>query len=76
MFVQVRAVIDRVEGTMAILLLEPLGSSVNWPVRALPEGYREGDVLQLTLAIDEAATAHAKNAANQALQELLNRDNV
>lgn len=42
-----RAVIDRVEGELAVLDIE--GCTVDIPLALLPEGVREGQVLELTI---------------------------
>ena len=51
-------VVDRVEGEMAVL--EVAGRRVDFPLVALPDGVREGDILEFrridaTAAQDEAA---------------------
>ena len=39
-----KVVIDRIEGTFAVLEVD--GESVDWPLKSLPAGIREGDVFE------------------------------
>ncbi len=46
-----RAFVDRIEGDRAVLLFGPEGKeSGTIPARLLPDGTREGDALELSLA--------------------------
>ncbi len=67
---RVTAVIDRFEGTKAVLLVGEEEIMVNWPRKLLPETAKEGDHLQLVLAVDEQATAAAKAEAQALLKSL------
>ena len=50
-----RATLDRIEGDVAVLVVE--GRQQTRPLSELPEGVREGDVLDLeTLRVDREAT--------------------
>lgn len=50
-----RATLDRIEGDVAVLVVE--GRQQTRPLSELPEGIREGDVLDLdTLRVDREAT--------------------
>lgn len=64
-----RAFLDRIEGDLAVLLIEDISRPVHWPARELPEGVREGSVLRMTLQLDEAAT----HAAQDEIEILKNR---
>lgn len=66
-----KAVIDRFEGSKAVLLVGEAEKEIVWPQDQLPENAQEGDVLQLAIEIDLAATAAAKAEAQKLLQELL-----
>ena len=66
-----KAVIDRFEGSKAVLLVGEAEKEIVWPQDQLPESAQEGDVLQLAIEIDIAATAAAKAEAQKLLQELL-----
>ncbi len=60
-----RATLDRIEGDVAVLVVD--GCEVTRPRQALPEGAREGDVLDLdTLAVDREATEALRESVRQA----------
>ena len=60
-----RATLDRIEGEVAVLVVE--GREVTRPCSALPEGVREGDVLDLdTLQVDREATEALREAVREA----------
>ncbi|WP_164010069.1 DUF3006 domain-containing protein [Pyxidicoccus trucidator] len=66
-----RATLDRIEDDVAVLVVE--GRQVTRPLSALPEGVREGDVLDLdTLQVDREATealrAEVREARTRAKQ--------
>jgi hypothetical protein len=66
-----RAVIDRVEGELAVLLLGDKGESkLNLPLSLLPEGCREGDVLNVSFERDPAATEQAKERVSGLMEKL------
>ncbi|NPV54124.1 MAG: DUF3006 domain-containing protein [Firmicutes bacterium] len=71
---RVRAILDRVEGDIAIL--------ANWddererfemPARLLPPGAREGDVVNVDLTIDTEATRLRREAVEVRIKKLLRR---
>jgi hypothetical protein len=63
--------LDRIEGDLAVL--EHAGRELRLPVALLPAGAREGEVLQLLLTRDAAAT-QARSAATQARRTKLGKD--
>ncbi len=66
-----KAVIDRVEGELAVLLLGDKGEvRLNLPLSQLPEGCREGDVLKLSFERDQAATGQAKERVSDRMEKL------
>jgi len=65
---RVRAIIDRIEGEMAILLLEK--KSILWPLKALPRGCREGDVVSIDLKIDKGATLKRSREISSFIEKL------
>ena len=66
-----KAVIDRIEGKLAVLLMGEDGSiKVNMPLILLPEGCREGDVLDIEIRKDENATIEAKNRSKNLIEKL------
>ena len=66
-----KAVIDRVEGESAVLLLGDQGEfKLNLPLSLLPEGCMEGDVLNVSFERDQAATAQAKERVTVLMEKL------
>jgi hypothetical protein len=62
-----RATLDRIEDDVAVLVVE--GRQVTRPLSALPEGVREGDVLDLdTLEVDREATEALRARVRDAQQ--------
>lgn len=53
-------VIDRIEGDVAVVELSA-GKTVNVPLSALPDGAREGTVLQITADREEEARRRKKS---------------
>jgi hypothetical protein len=53
----VQATIDRIEGDVAVLVLDTCNpKTVTLPTALLPDGCREGDIVRLTLEADPDAT--------------------
>jgi len=52
-----RIVVDRIEGDFAVL--EVGGTTVDWPLSALPEGVGEGSALSVVFSIVETDLASA-----------------
>jgi hypothetical protein len=66
-----KAVIDRVEGELAVLLLGDKGEfKLNLPLSLLPEGCREGDVLNVSFERDPAATEQARERVSRVMEKL------
>jgi hypothetical protein len=66
-----KATLDRVEGDMAVLLIRNDESiKLNVPVALLPEGCREGDILDIIIARDDRATREAGSRVSSLLQKL------
>ncbi len=68
---EIQAIIDRFEGSKAVLFLGEEEVQVVWPRRILPKEVKEGDILQVTLQIDNEATAAAKAEAENLLEQIL-----
>jgi hypothetical protein len=69
--VRMKAVIDRIEGKLAVLLMGEDGSiKVNMPLILLPEGCKEGDVLDITISRNENATSSAKDRSKSLIEKL------
>jgi hypothetical protein len=66
-----KAVIDRIEGKLAVLLMGEDGSQkVNMPVILIPEGCKEGDVLDIAIRKDEKATGEAIDQSKSLIEKL------
>ena len=71
---EIQAIIDRFEGSKAVLFLGEEEVQVVWPRRILPKEVKEGDILQVTLQIDNEATAAAKAEAENLLEQILGKN--
>lgn len=65
------ATLDRVEGDAAVLLIRN-GESIrlNVPIVLLPEGFREGDVLNITITRNKKETADSKSRVSSVIEQL------
>jgi hypothetical protein len=69
-----KATIDRIEGTVAVLIpREDESVRVNIPVSLLPPGYREGDILTIRIERDRAATEAAQERVSGLIEKLKKR---
>lgn len=65
-----KAVIDRIEGSIAVLVLcEECGTIIRLPDFLLP-GAREGDIVDLLVTTDEAGTAVARKKSRNMIAKL------
>ena len=66
--------IDRIEGTVAVLILnEDESVRVNVPVSLLPPGCREGDILTIRIERDIPATEAAQERVSGLIEKLKKR---
>jgi hypothetical protein len=66
-----KAVIDRVEGEFAVLLLGDKGEfKLNIPISLLPEGCREGDLLNVSIERDVVGTEQAEERVSGLMEKL------
>lgn len=66
-----KAVIDRVEGELAVLLLGDKGEfKLNLPLSQLPDGCREGDVLNVSFERGPAATEQTRERVSGMMEKL------
>jgi hypothetical protein len=63
-----KAVIDRVEGELAVLLMGE--NRLNFPLAMLPEGCKEGDILEISIERAPLATQQAKEKATGLIDRL------
>lgn len=67
---RVMAVVDRMEGAVAVLLVGPEERIVNFPLSLLPP-IHEGSVLQLVIDTDEYEEEKRQGKAQRLLQQLM-----
>jgi len=69
-----KATIDRIEGTTAVLIsLADEAVRINLPVSLLPPGCREGDILIVEIERDTSGTKKAKERVSGRIERLKNR---
>ncbi|WP_094603415.1 hypothetical protein SPSIL_014590 [Sporomusa silvacetica DSM 10669] len=66
---KIRAVIDRFEGSKAVLLAGEQEISVNWPNKLLPAS-KEGDVLAIEITVDVEATKQAQAEVDELFEQI------
>jgi hypothetical protein len=70
-----RATIDRIEGTLAVLIsLDDESVRVTLPLSFLPSGCREGDIITIGIERDIQATTAAKERVSDRIEKLKHRD--
>jgi len=70
--VKIRVVVDRIEGELAVLEVEGEGW-VEWPVKFLPRGTREGSILDTEFILNREAELRQRAKVSKLQQELLDR---
>lgn len=70
-----RAVIDRIEGKMAVLLIGDENYRAVLPRSFLPKDAAEGSVLKLSISVDADATDDAKQRISDLIDRLSRGDN-
>jgi hypothetical protein len=66
-----KAIIDRIEGNTAVLLIGEEGKDkLNMPLGLLPVGCKEGDVLSISIELDPEATSQAKERVSGLMDKL------
>ncbi len=65
-----RAVIDRFEGDIAVVLLGDREWRVDLPVSMLPEAAAEGDVLEISMEIDRDEAERTRDSMRERIDRL------
>jgi len=65
-----KATIDRFEGELAVLLMGDERVKVNMPHSLLPEGCKEGDILNISIERDPEATQQARERVSGLMEKL------
>jgi hypothetical protein len=69
-----KATIDRIEGTIAVLIpQEDEAVRLNLPVSLLPSGSREGDILTIRIERDLTGTKEAKERLSGRIETVKNQ---
>ncbi|MFA5197240.1 MAG: DUF3006 domain-containing protein [Patescibacteria group bacterium] len=66
---EVRAVIDRFENNLAVLMVD--GLKILWPKDKLPKSFHEGEVIVFQILADHEADKDREQRAKDLLNELL-----
>lgn len=69
-----KAVIDRLEGTWAILFMTEKRLKVLWPSELLPPGSREGQTIYFEVRSDEQRQAKTKGKLENLINKLQNKN--
>ncbi|SMD13146.1 DUF3006 domain-containing protein [Sporomusa malonica] len=70
---RLKAVIDRFEGSKAVLLAGEQEIGVNWPSELLPEA-KEGDILAIEITVDVEATQQARAEIDALFEQIIRQD--
>ncbi len=69
-----KVTLDRVEGSTAILLVrDDERFRIEIPVELMPEGLREGDILDISISRDDDATEEARKRVQDLIDKLKKR---
>ncbi|VVB68594.1 Uncharacterised protein [uncultured archaeon] len=67
---EMRAVIDRIEGKMTVLIAGEENVKFDFPLALLPQGCKEGDVLNISIERDPEATQQAREKVSSLMEKL------
>lgn len=70
-----KAVVDRIENYIAIVLFENEEITVNIPLALLPEGTKEGSFLQITIDLDPGGEGAQREKISNLLDKLRKKNN-
>lgn len=70
----IKTTFDRIENTIAILLVRPEETTkISIPLSLLPEGTKEGDIMNIEITKDIQETERAKERVSSLLEKLKNK---
>lgn len=70
----IKTTLDRIENTIAVLLVRPEETTkISIPLSLLPEGTKEGDILNIEITKDIQETEQAKERVSSLLEKLKNK---
>lgn len=67
---ETEAVVDRIEGNRAVLILEGPAEVISWPTALLPPNSKEGDVISISLKINREKTREARDQISRLIEKL------
>lgn len=70
---KIKAVLDRFEGSKAVLLAGEEETSVNWPKGLLPEA-KAGDILAIEISVDLEATKEAQAEVDALFTQIMEQN--
>jgi hypothetical protein len=70
---KLKAVVDRIEGDVAVLLVGPEEMSVDFPLSCLPE-VREGSILDVVIEEDQGTENERRIRAQELLEKLIRKN--
>jgi hypothetical protein len=70
-----KVTLDRIEENIAVLLVrDEENVKINIPIFLLPEGAREGEILDITISRNKKETEEAKKRVSTLLEKLQNKN--
>ena len=70
-----KVTLDRIEENIAVLLVrDEEKNKINIPIFLLPEGTREGEILDITISRNKKETEEAKKRVSTLLEKLQNKN--
>jgi hypothetical protein len=70
----IKTTLDRIENTIAVLLVRPEETTkINIPVSLLPEGSKEGDILNINITKDVQEAEQTKERVSSLLEKIKNK---
>lgn len=67
-----RAVVDRIEGNLAVLEIEGQGE-IPWPLKFLPKGIKPGNILDINISLNPEAEKKQREKIKKLQEKLKNR---
>ena len=70
----IKTTLDRIENTIAVLLVRPEETTkIHIPVSLLPEGSKEGDILNINITKEVQEAEQTKERVSSLLEKLKNK---
>ena len=70
-----KATVDRIENDIVVMLIRPDEKhDITIPIKYLPDGTKEGDILNLNFEIDRKETEDAQKRVGNLIEKLKNKN--